>query len=173
VNQIKDIGGFRILGGDLERVFTGGFAGGLHIGDADVTIWGGGEWSRAFGPPLVPGVPRGPFPVYQCPLVVSSTSCLVSSHYTAPSGFPLCSSGALCSFPPAPHGDGSAIRSAPPASLFSFFVTPLITCSVSQYLPQHSALSTQPLSISFISQPLSLPLSSHLPSVAYLLRLQT
>ena len=36
-----------------------------------------GRWSRAFGPPLVPGVPRGPFPVYRCLLVVcrSHLSC--------------------------------------------------------------------------------------------------
>ena len=66
-------------------------------------------WSRAFGPPLVPGVPRGSFPVYQCPLVVSRTSLLVLSCHTAPLGFPLCSLGALCLFPPAPHGDGGTI----------------------------------------------------------------
>ena len=80
MNQIKEIGGFRILGGDLERVFTGGFAGGLRSGDMDVTIWGG----------LNEVVDLG-LPVYHChPIVLS---CLVLSGLSPQySAFQLCPS---------------------------------------------------------------------------------
>jgi hypothetical protein len=115
-------------------------------------------WSRAFGPPLVPGVPQGPFPVYQCRLVVSSTSslCLVPLY----SAFGLCPScfRAVCFFPPAPHGDGGAIRPVPLALfshslslflLFYFFALGLslirppiqLLCQPSALCTPHSELS--------------------------------
>jgi hypothetical protein len=80
-DQIGGVGGpWTLEGVDLGGDLVGGFG----IGDADVTIWGGAVWSRASGPPLVPGVPRGPFPVHQCPLIVSSSLRLAIQR---PSGF--------------------------------------------------------------------------------------
>ena len=65
----------------LEGVDLGGdLVGGFGIGDTDVTIWGGLYGVGPSGPPLVPGVPQGPFPVYQCPLVVSSSVHLAIQH---------------------------------------------------------------------------------------------
>ena len=74
MDQIGGVGGpWTPEGVDLGGDLVGGFG----IDDTDVTIWGGAVWSRAFGPPLVPGVPLGPFPVYHCLLVVcrSRSSC--------------------------------------------------------------------------------------------------
>ena len=45
-------------------------------------------WSRAFGSPLVPGVPWGPFPVYQCPLIVIAVFILPYSALWGLSPFP-------------------------------------------------------------------------------------
>ena len=80
-DQIGGVGDpWTLEGGDLGGDLVGGFG----IGDADVTIWGGLYGVGPSGPPLVPGVPRGPFPVYQCLLVVSSSVRLAIHCHSAP-----------------------------------------------------------------------------------------
>ena len=81
------------------------------------------RWSRASGPPLVPGVPRGPT-LYQCLLVVLLFVGLVWLVPTIQCLWALSPLlRALCLLPPAPHGDGGAIRPVLLAQQFSLFIT--------------------------------------------------
>ena len=135
------------LGGDLVE---GDLIGGFGIGNADVPIWGGVNGVGTLSLPEVPGVPRGPSPVYHCLLVVSRNPSGSSCH-TVPFGVSPLLSGPLSQLSTAPHGDASAIRSTPLLALFSsqlvsFFVlsscislTVLCTQS-SVFSPQSSAL---------------------------------
>ena len=64
-NQIKEVGDPRTHGGDLgelRRYFVGGFIAGFGIGNTDVPIFVGGEWSRASGPPSGARGPAGSLP---------------------------------------------------------------------------------------------------------------
>ena len=120
--------------GDL----TVGLGGGFGIGDADVTIWGGVNGVGTLSLPEVPGVPRGPSPVYHCLLVVSSSSSCSSCH-TVPFGVSPLLSGPLSQLPTAPHGDASAIRSMPLLALFSSQLVSSLFCLLAS-VSQSSAL---------------------------------
>ena len=124
------------LGGDSVEVSVGDSVGGFVIGDADVTIWGGLDGVGTLSLPEVPGVPRGPSPVYHCLLVVSSSSSCSSCH-TVPLGVSPLLLGPLSQLPTAPHGDESVIRSTLPLaySLFSCFFLH------QSHSPLHSVLS--------------------------------
>ena len=50
------------LGGGSVGDSVGDSGGGFGIGDADVTIWGGGEWSRDSVPPRGARGPVGSLP---------------------------------------------------------------------------------------------------------------
>ena len=62
--------------GDSVEDSVGDSVGGFVIGDADITIWRGVNGVGALPLLAVPEVPRGPFPVYHCRLMlVRSSSC--------------------------------------------------------------------------------------------------
>ena len=103
-DQIKEIGGFKTLGGDLEEVFIGGFVGGLCSANMDVPIWRGmygvGPLALFWGQGSL-----GLSSLDRCCGSSVSWSCLVHPSHTLPFGVSPFSllSGPLSQIPTTPQ----------------------------------------------------------------------